>query len=343
MVRNGLIATLVVTAWILLCAGAIAQDTLYVEHFTDGQMQLRWYPGFSDTLGQPGDSMEVIEDVTTPGGDGWAGRISNEALGMAGLTFAGNQELTDYTIEAWVYCIVAPGSMLGPYNGLVARFDTTSGGSRNYYRLVTDFSMNRRIRLGAFLGGEFPIVVHDWPEDDIPFGVPESSGWYRMALTVKGDTLWAYWEGVLLPECPIVDTLLDHGYFGLYTFSMDQTAETRGDDIAVLSVGGGVGVEGGKVIPSQRELVLSCQPNPMHTSTTFLLRTGDQTGEALFVIYDPAGRLVTTIGATQTEPGLYTAVWRGTDTNGRDVPSGIYFCRADAGDIHGVTRVAVFR
>ena len=87
-------------------------QVLYEEYFTGGVMQLDWHPWFTDTAGL-GDSMQVINDPTTPGGDDWAGRISNEYMSVAGLTYAGESDLTDYSIEAWIYTVVVPSG--GPY------------------------------------------------------------------------------------------------------------------------------------------------------------------------------------------------------------------------------------
>jgi hypothetical protein len=49
-------------------------------------------------------------------------------------------------------------------------------------------------------------------------------------------------------------------------------------------------------------------------------------------IYDPSGRLVRTLADGHAEAGERTAVWDGRDERGHAVPSGVYFCRLDAGE-----------
>jgi len=48
-------------------------------------------------------------------------------------------------------------------------------------------------------------------------------------------------------------------------------------------------------------------------------------------ILDITGRVVNTLVDEIKEPGYYSVVWRGKDTNGRDLPSGIYFYAIEAG------------
>jgi Tol biopolymer transport system component len=46
-------------------------------------------------------------------------------------------------------------------------------------------------------------------------------------------------------------------------------------------------------------------------------------------VYDPAGRLIKSLHSGEAKPGRYTTVWNGTDTKGRMVGTGIYFCRLE--------------
>jgi hypothetical protein len=68
-----------------------------------------------------------------------------------------------------------------------------------------------------------------------------------------------------------------------------------------------------------------------------------QPGLVKIDLRDLAGRTVHTWTENRSEPGLHTATWDGTATNGRPVPAGVYLCEVSA---HGVTarsRVTVAR
>jgi hypothetical protein len=68
-----------------------------------------------------------------------------------------------------------------------------------------------------------------------------------------------------------------------------------------------------------------------------------QSGLVEIELRDLAGRTVRTWTENRSEPGMHTATWNGTDTNGRPVPAGVYLCEVSC---HGVTarsRVTVTR
>jgi C1A family cysteine protease len=91
------------------------------------------------------------------------------------------------------------------------------------------------------------------------------------------------------------------------------------------------------------ELKLSpARPNPFHNETivAFLLPAE---GGATVSIYDVAGRLLRTLPEQRCSAGLNERVWNGTDADGNDVPSGVYFVRVTAGGESATGKVVVVR
>ncbi len=307
-------------------------QVLYEEYFTDGNMQLDWHPWFTDTLGI-GDSMGVINDPSTPGGDSWAGRISNEYMGIAGLTYAGDSTLTDYSIDAWVYTVVVPG--MGPYNGVAVRMDPAT---RYYYRLVSDFDSNARIRLGLIAGGGYPVALRDWTGAEIPGGAPASSSWHKFKLMVVADSIWCFYDDIELDGCPIINDSVSRGYFGVYTFNMSDTASTICDNIIVQEEGTGVWEHGATEMQP-----FAVFPNPFVDNVTIVLQLGSKqyvprsenlrrdVGTLNSVeIYDVSGRLVR-LWDDQTIGQSDQITWDGRDNSGRAVAPGVYLIRSAQG------------
>jgi len=56
-------------------------------------------------------------------------------------------------------------------------------------------------------------------------------------------------------------------------------------------------------------------------------------------IYNSVGQEVATLVDKVQTPGRYTARWNGIDHRGRRVPSGVYFCKLQAGDFSGVQKM----
>jgi flagellar hook assembly protein FlgD len=60
-------------------------------------------------------------------------------------------------------------------------------------------------------------------------------------------------------------------------------------------------------------------------------------------VFDVAGRRVKTLRVDKVFDPVVTLSWDGTNTKNESVPSGIYFVRAQAGDVTGVSKVLLIR
>ena len=55
-------------------------------------------------------------------------------------------------------------------------------------------------------------------------------------------------------------------------------------------------------------------------------------GEVTIVVFDALGREVNELVSDVYTPGSYNVVWNGTDFNGKEMSSGMYFYRLNAGE-----------
>jgi hypothetical protein len=83
-------------------------------------------------------------------------------------------------------------------------------------------------------------------------------------------------------------------------------------------------------------------PNPFNGTTTIAYSVAERC-DVVVGIYDTAGKLVRIIERRAREPGRYETVWRGTDTEGRAVASGVYFCSIDAGGFRDSRKIVYLR
>jgi len=73
------------------------------------------------------------------------------------------------------------------------------------------------------------------------------------------------------------------------------------------------------------------RPNPFMPSTKILYRLSDFT-KVTIDIFDIRGRRVRRLVDAETDPGVHTVEWDGTDQSGRRSPAGVYLYRMSAGD-----------
>jgi len=84
------------------------------------------------------------------------------------------------------------------------------------------------------------------------------------------------------------------------------------------------------------------EPNPFAVSTVIAYELSGASHVSLRV-YDLAGRLVRVLVDEKREPGLHRFLWDGKDGSGRDVPSGLYLYRLQAGSCRLTRSLVVLR
>ncbi len=94
-------------------------------------------------------------------------------------------------------------------------------------------------------------------------------------------------------------------------------------------------------IPEATRL-LPAWPNPFNPSTSipFELSAG---GHVELSIYDVSGRLVRTVCSMRFDAGAHSTAWDGRDGSGRQVSSGVYFCRLKTGIYTATSRLVLLR
>ena len=91
-----------------------------------------------------------------------------------------------------------------------------------------------------------------------------------------------------------------------------------------------------------KALTLAASPNPFNP--TVLLTVNLLSPSFLKVrIYDARGALVDTLAAESLDTGEHSFPWNGTDRLGRDVPSGVYFARAEGVGLKVVEKLNLVR
>ncbi len=84
------------------------------------------------------------------------------------------------------------------------------------------------------------------------------------------------------------------------------------------------------------------RPNPTARVTTITLRLRDA-GPARVAVYDVAGRFVALLHSGNATAGLLPLTWDGRDLRGRMAASGVYWIRADAGEVKLARRFVLAR
>jgi hypothetical protein len=92
--------------------------------------------------------------------------------------------------------------------------------------------------------------------------------------------------------------------------------------------------------PGTRLESITPNPNPGRTRVSFAL---EAEGPVSLTVHDPCGRQVRTLATGNRRAGRFTAVWRGDDDRGRQVPNGIYFCHLSAGGVSMTGKLVLAR
>jgi subtilisin family serine protease len=99
---------------------------------------------------------------------------------------------------------------------------------------------------------------------------------------------------------------------------------------------------GGKIPPAPKALILHASPNPFNP-TVSLHVTLKVASELTLRVYDARGALVDSLLKERVEAGEHEVVWDGTNADGKDVPSGIYFAHAEAIGSSATEKISLVR
>jgi hypothetical protein len=84
------------------------------------------------------------------------------------------------------------------------------------------------------------------------------------------------------------------------------------------------------------------RPNPFRRGTTISFQLANRAPVKL-AVYDVTGRLVTTLVDGTLEPGPHELIWKGRNSAGREVTSGVYFARFVSPQLQQVRRLTLIR
>ena len=119
-------------------------------------------------------------------------------------------------------------------------------------------------------------------------------------------------------------------------------ADFNNDGILDICQPGITGVETGDV-PVQGTVLHDPYPNPFNPQTTIAFEIPEQRAVSLRV-FDLSGRLVKELITTEEyTPGRHEVVWNGRDDAGRQVASGTYFYRLEAGSYSETKRMVLVK
>ena len=95
-------------------------------------------------------------------------------------------------------------------------------------------------------------------------------------------------------------------------------------------------------VPDMKLVLRQNHPNPFNPSTTieYVLPSACR---VFLALYDPAGRLVVRLVDTEQPAGPHAVVWNGRGIGGKQLPSGIYFYRLQAGKLDQTRKMLLLR
>jgi len=183
----------------------------------------------------------------------------------------------------------------------------------------------------------FSVTVNDIDSDSasvqIDWGDGESTEWTE--LVPSGTTLQFSHSWNEVGQYYVRAQVADQWYF-LNPLCHNSLSNWTEPTLITIT---GVGVEPD---PHSPEPILCIYPNPFRTSTTisFSNSAQDQPGQNTEIsVFNIKGQVVKTWSLNQTTS--QQVVWNGKDDNGKNITSGIYFCKLISGEFFEIQRIVL--
>jgi hypothetical protein len=172
----------------------------------------------------------------------------------------------------------------------------------------------------------------------------DGGAWRNTQNTTSSTNAWVIHEqdliGFFIGDLGVVEARFEASDLG-----SGSLVEAGVDDLILLArFGGPIDVPVGPTasgVPAASYLA-GARPNPFNPRTT--LRYGlSEAADVRLDIYNVDGRLVTTLVRTAQAAGNYAVVWDGRDGSGREVSSGVYYVRLEAGSFSKEEKLTLLR
>lgn len=146
-----------------------------------------------------------------------------------------------------------------------------------------------------------------------------------------GDTLTVAWAFV------VGDNIAD-------LLTNAAAAATKYDETINLAAETAEQVSGAPGLPKAFSLAQN-HPNPFNPGTTieYIIPDDGNTRRVSLNVYDIRGKLVATLVNAEQSGGSYSVEWNGTDRNGSQVASGVYFYRISADEFTSIRKMVLLK
>jgi hypothetical protein len=142
-----------------------------------------------------------------------------------------------------------------------------------------------------------------------------------------------------------VEVTLDATGLDAGDYYADIIISSNGGDPVTVPVAlhvGATGIDDGEFDTPSMYVLKGVSPNPFNPVTTVTYGVPTDASVRL-AIYSVAGRLVRTLVDGEVGAGYRTVVWDGRDDRGREVGSGVYFCRMEAAGFDDTAKMVLMK
>jgi hypothetical protein len=171
------------------------------------------------------------------------------------------------------------------------------------------------------------------PETDpwtVDVSADDGQTWVRLESTVVTSRAWTRVEFNLTKYIPLTSQVR----FRFVANDEDpfSIVEAAFDDFLITAYQSAPTAVPGDNFPGATVRLEQNFPNPFNPETTIRFTVPAPERIASLEIYDVVGRRVATLISGEKTIGARAVRWNGRDDDGREVPSGVYFCRLAAGN-----------
>ncbi len=218
------------------------------------------------------------------------------------------------------------------------------------YNSWIDYPYYRDLIYGQNYFGDPALKIYTDIPKRIEVIVPQSLDGHHIHLSSKGDPVAGATVTIEIGGVILESGLTDEN--GIYAVDNDLieeeeyiiTASKSGYTVFRNSYFPGLTLDvddDDNMLPAKFELNQN-YPNPFNPATN-IGYTLPYRADVIFEIFNILGQMVKSIEISDQVPGQHTIIWDGTDMNGQETASGIYFYRLSAGEFRQTRKMVLLR